>query len=149
MQHKLQKRTSLILLKILVGSEESRCLLCSAYHETQGKGGKQHVVLHTSWWPGRMVHTHWSSIRILVTVVWHIINSPSPSLWAKMGTAGNRGKHSEQYRQLMIQSRLSEGSLLKSISNCIRRQLYHNNVLLYVGTIRQAILAPFVTIIEL
>ena len=73
---------------ILVGSEESRCLLCSAHDETQGKGGKLYLVLHTSRWPGRMVHTHWSSIRILVTVVWHIINSPSPSLWAKMGTAG-------------------------------------------------------------
>ena len=42
---------------ILVGSEESRCLLCSAHDETQGKGGKLYLVLHTSRWPGRMVHT--------------------------------------------------------------------------------------------
>ena len=90
---------------ILVGSEESRCLLCSAHDETQGKGGKLYLVLHTSRWPGRMVHTHWSSIHNLVTVVRHNVNSFPPPLFEPRWGGGNRGKHSGQDRYLMIQDR--------------------------------------------
>ena len=76
---------------ILVGIEESPVSTrqCPWWDARHGRPNSiEYLVLHATWWPGRMVHTHWSSIRILVTVVWHIINSPSPSLWAKMGTAG-------------------------------------------------------------
>ena len=109
----------------------------------------EYLVLHATWWPGRMVHTLVLHPQPGDSSMAHHQQSLPLSL-SQDGDGGNREKHSGQDRQLMIQGRIClKGHIWKAFSNCIRRQLYHNNVLLYVGTIRQAILAPFVTIIEL
>ena len=138
---------------ILVGIEESPVSTrqCPWWDARHGRPNSiEYLVLHATWWPGRMVHTLVLHPHPGDSSMAHHQQSLPLSL-SQDGDGGNREKHSGQDRQLMIQGRIClKGHIWKAFSNCIRRQLYHNNnVLLYVGTIRQAILAPFVTIIEL